>query len=384
MLRDSWLLVTWVILGVALTASSGRSQTVEPPKSYVTTTTADAKTPATTQGSSATNRSANQGLPGEPATAMHLQLSHMLEQLTPYKPALASDEPLAGHLRLAGHLHWCGSTTMSELGHQWVQRLRKIHPDIEITTTAEGSEIGLEKLATDPTLLVGVSRPVDEEDLKRLLAGKCKEPIAILVGLEAMAVFVHKSNPIESVSPALVRAIFAQQADGTPQAKQWRDVGVGGELATSTITVHERGQNSGSEAFISKVLLSGAKMVPTAKPSETNSAVCAAIAADPSGIGFGDLRFEHPDVRRVPLQVQGQVIQATDESVLSGRYPLMRPLLVVLDKSQLGNDARVRESVLRFILSRDGQSEVIKAGYFPLDPGYNHHQLNELFGDQLR
>lgn len=378
MLRDARLWVKGMILGVALTVSSGRSQDVESPKSEVPTTVADGTSSTTRQGTLATNAQA-------PATPMQLQLAQMLEQLPPYTfsfaPDKQSDKQSAGALKA---LHWCGSTTMSELGHQWVHRLRQIHPDIEIISSAEGSEIGLEKLAADPTLLVGVSRPVDEEDLKRLLAGKCKEPIAVLVGLEAMAVFVHKSNPIESVSPTIIRSIFAQQADGTPQAKLWRDVGVDGELATSTITVHERGQNSGSEAFISKVLLSGAKMVPTSKPCETNSAVCAAIAADPSGIGFGDLRYEHPDVRRVPLQVQGQIIQATDGSVLSGTYPLMRPLLLVMDKSQLGKDARLRESVLRFILSRNGQAEVIKAGFFPLDPGYNHHQLNELFGDQLR
>lgn len=381
MLRDARLCVTGMILGVALTVSSGRSQDVESSNSEVPTTVAAGTSSANLQGTAAANVQANSGLRGESATPMQLQLAQMLEQLPPYTFSFAPDTQSAGALK---PLHWCGSTTMSELGHQWVHRLRQMHPDIEIISSAEGSEIGLEKLAADPTLLVGVSRPVDEEDLKRLLAGKCKEPIAVLVGLEAMAVFVHKSNPIESVSPAIIRSIFAQQADGTPQAKLWRDVGVEGELATSTITVHERGQNSGSEAFISKVLLSGAKMVPTAKPCETNSAVCAAIAADPSGIGFGDLRYEHPDVRRVPLQVQGQIIQATDGSVLSGTYPLMRPLLLVMDKSQLGKDARLRESVLRFILSRNGQAEVIKAGFFPLDPGYNHHQLNELFGDQLR
>jgi phosphate transport system substrate-binding protein len=306
--------------------------------------------------------------------AMSLQLYQMLEQLPPYRPAE----------KLSGKVTFSGSTTMNEIGHQWAQSFKKFHPEVEFSGSAEGSEVALKMLSNDPTIIAGVSRPVDGEDQKMLVAGKCKDPIAITVGMEAMALFVHRSNPIESVSPETIKAIFAARADESLPAKVWGDVGVQGELAKQPIVIYDRGPSSGSQVFISKVLLAGQKIEPTLKHCETNSAICSSIAANPAGVGFADIHYEHPDVRRVPLVVQGQVVQANDRSVLAGKYPIVRPLMLVLDKAQLSSDAKLRESILRYVLSRDGQAHVMRYGFFPLDPGFVHQELNELFGEQLR
>jgi len=298
----------------------------------------------------------------------------MLEQLVPYKHT----ENLTGKVRLSG------STTMSELGHQWAQSFKKFHPEVEFSGTAEGSEVALKLLADDPTIIAGVSRPVDESDQKLLQAAKCKEPIAITVGMEAMAMLVHKSNPLESVSPETVKAIFSARTDPNAKPKVWGDVGVVGPLAKEPIVIYERGPNSGSQTFISRVLLAGAKFDPSFKQCETNSEICESVAANPNGVGFADIHYDHPDVRRVPVLVQGNVVQADELNVMAGKYPIVRPLILVLDKSQLASDGKLRESMLRYVLSRDGQTLVMKSGFFPLDPGFIHQALSELFGEQLR
>jgi phosphate transport system substrate-binding protein len=105
---------------------------------------------------------------------------------------------------------------------------------------------------------------------------------------------------------------------------------------------------------------------------------------DTKGVGFADINFEHLDIRRVPIMVQGELIQANEMNVLAGKYPIVRPLMLVLDKEQLTKDGKLRESILRYVLSRDGQAVVMKSGFFPLDPGFINHQLTELFGKQLR
>jgi phosphate transport system substrate-binding protein len=359
----------------------GRSQTSVTPDAQSTQASPaaplSAKSESATAMSSETSKplSSNDTRANDTGTkAMSFQLYQMLEQLPLYRPAE----------KLSGKVVFSGSTTMNELGHQWARTFKKFHPEVEFSGSAEGSEVALKMLSNDPTIIAGVSRPVDGEDQKMLVGGKCKEPIAITVGMEAMALFVHRSNPIESISPDTIKAIFAARADETLPAKVWGDIGVQGELANQPIVIYDRGPNSGSQVFISKVLLAGQKIEPTLKNCETNSAICLAIATNPAGVGFADIHYEHPDVRRVPLIVQGQVVQANDLSVLAGKYPIVRPLMLVLDKAQLSNDSKLRESILRFVLSRDGQAHVMRYGFFPLDPGFVHQELNELFGEQLR
>jgi len=304
----------------------------------------------------------------------HFQLMQLLDQLEPYSPL----EKLEGKVQLNG------SRTMSDIGHQWAENFKQFHPSVEFEGKADGSEIALKQLAENPTSIAGVSRPVDEADQKLLQSGKCKEPIAVTVGIEAMALYVHKSNPLAGVSPETVKAIFAAGVDGKPKAKLWGDLGVEGGLASAPIVAYERDAASGSQTFLSRVLLSGAQVAPSHKICESNFDVCKSIGADPKGVGFADINYFHPEVRRVPVLVQGNLIEANEAMVLAGKYPIVRPLLVVFDKSQLAGDGKLRESILRYLLSRDGQSVVVKAGFYPADPGFIKHQLTEIFGQQLR
>jgi len=304
----------------------------------------------------------------------HFQLMQMLDQLEPYLPL----EKLSGKIQLNG------SRTMSDMGHQWAENFKQFHPAVEFEGKADGSEVALKALAENPSSIAGVSRPVDEADQKLLQAGNCKEPIAVTIGMEAMAMYVHKDNPLQSLSPEIVKAIFAAAEDGKPKAKRWGDLGVAGPLADKPIVAYERDSASGSQTFVTRVLLAGAKPAKSYKICESNFDICKAVGEDPNGVGFADLNYVNPMVRRVPVLIQGRLIEATEEMVLSGKYPIIRPLLVVFDKSQLASEGKLRESILRYLLSRDGQSIVMKAGFYPADPGFIKHQLNEIFGQQLR
>ena len=180
-----------------------------------------------TKNSSAT---APEGVAPETQRQQQFQMMQMLDQLPPYRPT----EKVSGQAKLSG------STTMSDLGHQWAQNFKQFHPGLEMTGTAEGSEVALRLLSEDPTIIAGVSRPVDAKDQELLQAGKCKEPIAITVGMEAMALFVHRSNPLVSISPDTVKAIFAAGKEGKPKARVWGDLGVQGLLSNEPIAVYER------------------------------------------------------------------------------------------------------------------------------------------------
>lgn len=305
---------------------------------------------------------------------LHFQLMQAIDRLDPYVPV----EGLKGKIILSG------STTMNDLEHRWTRNLKSLQPELELSVTADGSEAALKSLANDPKLVIGVSRPVDEADLKFLQAGMCKEPVAIVIGLEALAVVVHAKNPLDRITPETIKAIFAADKDGLPSAKTWLDVGVSGDFAPRPIQIYERDENSGTSVFLSRFILSGASLSKPFQVCDSNNEVCSRIGHDQNGVGLADIHTSYTSIRRLPVLMNGVVTEATEENVLLGRYPLIRPLLLVLDKREMRDDNKLRESIVRYALSRDGQVAVMGAGFFPLDSGFIKHQLNECLGQQLR
>jgi len=95
-----------------------------------------------------------EGVVPETQRLQQFQMMQMLDQLPPYRPT----EKLSGQAKLSG------SRTMSDLGHEWAQNFKQFHPGLEMTGTAEGSEVALRLLSEDPTIIAGVSRPVDAKD----------------------------------------------------------------------------------------------------------------------------------------------------------------------------------------------------------------------------
>lgn len=322
--------------------------------------------------------SGNNTPPGKPDTAsphqLHFLLMQAVDQLEPYRPLE----------KLEGTIEFGGSITMLDLGKRWAQNFKQFHPPVDFRGATEGSEVALKALAENPLLIAGISRPVDESDLKLLQSGKCKEPVAITIGIEALALCVHKDNPLQSVSQETFINIFAASQDGSSKAKTWGDLGVTGNLASEAIVRYERDSGSGTQSFLTRILLGGAKTAPAAKQCSSNTEVCDLIAKDPKGVGLSDINYSNPSIRRVPLMVDNRAVIANEENVLAGQYPLVRPLVLVFDKAQANTDGKLRESIVRYVLSREGQTAVMKSGFYPIDPGLANHQIAEVFGQQLR
>jgi phosphate transport system substrate-binding protein len=322
------------------------------------------------QSSTGSTEKANEASPHE----LHFQLMQTVDRLEPYGPSE----------NVEGVIEFAGSVTMQDLGKQWSRVFKQFHPNVEFRGSATGSEAALNALADNPKLFVGMSRPVDESDLQLLQKGKCKEPVAVTIGMEAIALFVHQSNPIRVVSPESFKVIFAVEKDGSSKPKKWGEVGVEGPLASETIATYERDSASGTQAFLTRVLLSGVASAKPFKVCSSNTDVCQSIANDPKGVGIADLNYDIPNVRKVPVLVDNHIVHPTEENVLTGRYPFVRPLLLVFDKSHATNDSKLREPIVRYVLSREGQLAVMKSGFFPVDPDFAMHQVSEIFGKQIR
>jgi len=304
----------------------------------------------------------------------HAALTHLIESIEPY----FKKKEIKGTATLTG------STTMLALGKSWSDRFRKFHPEVAFTRGVDGSEAALKALSEDPSVIAGVSRPLTDEDTAMLKKGKCKDPLAIIVALDPLALYVHKDNPIAGITPQQLESIFHAPGGPNKHAALWGDVGVAGEIATKPVRIHSRSETSGTTTFIKQMILQNGEMAKESQSHRTNEEVCKAIGGDLQGVGICGFGEVTSDVKAVPLVLNGARIPATEQAFLSGQYPFVRPLLLVIDKSQLASDGGLREAVLRYILSRDGQLEAVRAGFFPLDPAFIRQELDQISGPQMR
>jgi phosphate transport system substrate-binding protein len=304
----------------------------------------------------------------------HVALMHLIDSIEPYYPK--------GELK--GEAILAGSTTMQLLGKAWADRFRQFHPEVTFTRGKDGSEAGIKEISENPLVIAGSSRPLTNDELSALKSTKCKEPMAFIVALDPLALYVHPENPLASVTPDQLESIFRAPGTNKAHASTWGDLGLTGPWKERAIRIHSRNDVSGTTTFIRQWIVQGAPLARSAELHESNEKVCTGIAGDANGIGLAGFGEATANVRAVPLAIQGAVIPANESSFLAGKYPLVRPLVLIVDKSVMETDGGVRESVLRYVLSRDGQLEAVRAGFFPVDPSFIRKQLDSISGPQVR
>lgn len=304
----------------------------------------------------------------------HAALMRLVDSFELYHPAK----------NLKGSIVLDGSTTMMQLGKAWADRFRQFHKDVVLTRGVDGTNAGLSELAKDPTRIVGVSRPLTAAEMESLKKGKCVDPISVVVALDPIALYVHESNPLKGVTPEQFEAMLRAPGQKGPHIANWTELGLSGDFDGKKIQFHCRSEISGTKSFIKNVILRGEELTDEAGSHESNGAVCEAIANDPFGMGLAGFGSIKPGIRPVPLILNGVTVPASEESFLMGQYPLVRPLVIVFDRAEMKKDGGLREEILRYILSREGQLEAIREGFFPLDPSFVHQELDMICGPRIR
>src|ERR1019366_3578881 len=106
-----------------------------------------------------------------------------------------------------------------------------------------------------------------------------------------------------------------------------------------------------------------------------------AVGADRQGIGLAGAGYRNPNAKLVALAVEdgGPFVPATRENVANRSYPLARPVRFYINSGPaIPADPNVVE-FLRYILSREGQAQVLREGDFlPLTASAARDELRKL------
>ena len=114
---------------------------------------------------------------------------------------------------LTGALSVAGSDTMKPLTESWSAKLRQLYPGLSIKLDSRGSETGLDALLEGKAQIAAMSRRMTQQEVVEFKREFGYEPTEVPVAVDALAVFVHKDNPIEGLTLAEVDAVFSKNGD---------------------------------------------------------------------------------------------------------------------------------------------------------------------------
>jgi len=85
-------------------------------------------------------------------------------------------------------------------------------------------------------------------------------------------------------------------------------------------------------------------------------------------MGYSGIGTMTADVRALPLakDAKSAFILATPENAYSGAYPMARFLYVYVNQKPGTELDPLRREFVRYMLSKQGQEDVVKDGYYPL------------------
>jgi phosphate transport system substrate-binding protein len=283
---------------------------------------------------------------------------------TAVDPAIPAYAPVSG---ISGNLNSIGSDTLNNLMTFWAEGFKKAYPNVNIQIEGKGSATAPPALIEGTAQLGPMSRPMKNEEIDAFEKKFGYKPTEIKVAIDALAVFVHKDNPIKGLSLAQVDGIFGSTLKrGGREAKTWGDVGLSAWSGTA-ISLYGRNSASGTYGFFKEHALQKGDFKATVKEQPGSSAVVQGVASDKSGIGYSGIGYITSGVRALPLADKGdKFVEPTYENCLSGDYPMARFLYVYVNRKPGATLDKLTGEFIKFVAAKQGQEIVVKDGYFPL------------------
>jgi len=271
---------------------------------------------------------------------------------------------------VSGNLSSVGSDTLANLMTLWAEDFKRNYPNVNIQIQAAGSSTAPPALTEGTSNFGPMSRKMKDKELGAFEAKYGYKPTAVPVAIDALAVFVHKDNPIEGLSIPQLDAIFSSTRKcGAPtDAKVWGDLGLAGAWTRRDIQLFGRNSVSGTYGYYKSKALCKGDYKNTVNEQPGSASVVQSVSTSINGIGYSGIGYRTSSVRLLPLSKKdGQpFVEANAENSISGDYPLARYLYMYVNKAPNKPLTPLEAEFIKQVLSKQGQEVVMKDGYIPL------------------
>lgn len=283
---------------------------------------------------------------------------------------------------LSGNLSSVGSDTLANMMTFWGEEFKRMYPSVNIQIQAAGSSTAPPALTEGTASFGPMSRAMKSKEIEAFEKRHGYKPTPVRVAIDALAVFVHKDNPIEGLSIADVDSVFSStlKCGANEQAKNWGDLGLEGDWSNRDLQLYGRNSVSGTYGYFKEVALCDGDFRANVNEQPGSASVVQSVSTSLNAIGYSGIGYVTSGVRALPIAKGDgeEFVAATRENALAGKYPLARFLYVYVNKhpnKPLGN---AEAEFLKMILSQQGQEIVNKDGYIGLPKAVVEAELKKL------
>jgi phosphate transport system substrate-binding protein len=254
-----------------------------------------------------------------------------------------------------------GSDTMVNVAQAWAENYDKLHPEVSVQILGGGSGVGIASLIAGNCDMANTSRKMKADEIARATAKQGAAPIEHVVGYDALAIYVHKDNPIDSISLEKLAEIYG---DGGTITK-WSQLGVTIPSGADKITWLNRQNSSGTYAYFREAVLGDKRDYKMGSINQSGSKdVISLIANTPGAIGYSGMGYATNQVKMLKVsRKKGEPgVAPSVENVHNNTYPITRPLQIYT----IGQPKGAVKAYLDWIKSAEGQQVVLDKGYVPV------------------
>lgn len=284
---------------------------------------------------------------------------------------------------VAGTLSSIGSDTLANLMTLWAEDFKRLYPSVNVQIQAAGSSTAPPALVEGTSSLGPMSRKMKSVELQSFERRHGYKPTPVAVAIDALAVYVHKDNPIKGLNIQQVDAIFSSTLNcgGRSPANRWGDLGLSGSWSGRALQLYGRNSVSGTYGYFKQRALCKGDFKRNVNEQPGSASVVQSISASLNGIGYSGIGYKTSGVRALPLAKGSgsKFVDPNAANAIRGKYPLARFLYVYVNKHPNKALAPLEREFLKMVLSSKGQASVTKDGYIPLPASVVKKQRGQLF-----
>jgi len=255
----------------------------------------------------------------------------------------------------------------------WITGMTLRHPRLKIAVASEGSGDGLAALLEHRTEVAAMARRLTATEIAEFVREYGYEPSEVPVAADALAIYVHKDNPIAGLALDELDAMFCRERQRGLRydVDSWGLVGAMDEWFEAPVELYGRNGKSGTGYFFREEVCKDGSFLPKLVDEHGTASTVLDVGANPNGIGFGAVGYGTSQVKPIPIASVkgGRYVEPTLQAAMDGTYPLRRNLYLYIAKPPKAPPTQAAAELVRYVLSRQGQQSAVDFGYFPITSG---------------
>ena len=290
-------------------------------------------------------------------------------------------------MSLSGSISVTGSSTVEPVTNLVAEAFADEHPGVAFSVAGPGSGDGHKAACAGEVPIWNSSRQIKDSEAE-CINGAGIEFIELRVGIDGISVITAAAN--DTVDCLSFEDLYSLIGDEAIGFQKWSDandlnaeLGGTGPFGDGALEIFAPGEESGTFDSFIEIALEGVwegrveeghadenfAVRPDYNASANDNVIIDGIAGNEYSLGWVGFAFADANrdvVKLVEIDGGDGCVSPTPETIASAEFPIARFLYTYIDAAQASDPAI--KAFVDFMLSDEGQTYVVEAGYVNLDP----------------